>query len=96
MVKSNTVYSLSQFCNRFLEIKTCIERGHTTIRDVLDQNGFENLWDYPISEIDHLVEHDLDVVLVDASYVDESGRWIKDVRWVEVPCDAGIVGEFNG
>jgi hypothetical protein len=95
MVKNNTLYSLSQFCKKFLGINLCVVEDCVTIRQILDQKGFGNLWDYPLSEIDHLVENDLDVVLVDASYVDESGRLIKDVRWVEMPCDAGIVEKIQ-
>lgn len=67
-----------------------IFRNDTTIykeiRTLLGLNGFENLWDYPLTEIDHIVENKINVVLVDVSDYDiETGKWIKEYRWFEVP-----------
>lgn len=37
---------------------------HDSLRDWLDANGFEALWDLPISEVDEVIEHKIPVVLV--------------------------------
>jgi hypothetical protein len=48
-------------------------------------HGYE-LWDYPLTEIDHIVENNLNVVLVDCSYY-EGDNYINEYRWFEVPED---------
>lgn len=65
-------------------------RNDTTILEeiqvLLDINGFEGLWSYPLTEIDHIVENKINVVLVDVSDYDiKSGNWITEYRWFEIP-----------
>ena len=89
MVKSEKIYSPQQY----LEIITgyyymiCGENDIEFIQVRLAQNGFE-LWDYPMSEIDHIVENDLDVVLVDCMVVNpDTDQFEHQYRWFEVPED---------
>ena len=56
------------------------------IHKQLERYGFDNLWDYPLTEIDHIVENDLNVVLVDCSHY-EGDAYILEYRWFEVPED---------
>ena len=55
------------------------------ISNVLLFNKMPNLFDYPLSEIDHIVENKIDVVLVDVSCFDKQGIWHYEYRWFEVP-----------
>ena len=55
------------------------------ISNVLLLNKMPNLFDYPLSEIDHIVENEIDVVLVDVSCFDKHGIWHYEYRWFEVP-----------
>lgn len=56
------------------------------IQSLLSLHGFENLRSYPLNEIEHIVENKINVVLVDVSDVDEeSGDWLPEYRWFEVP-----------
>ena len=55
------------------------------ISNVLLLNKMPNLFDYPLSEIDHIVENKIDVVLVDVSCFDNHGIWHYEYRWLEVP-----------
>lgn len=60
------------------------------IHNILVQEGIENnvdntIWDYPLDEIEEIVENDINVVLVDVTGIDKDGRWIKECRWFEVP-----------
>ena len=55
------------------------------ISNVLLLNKMPNLFDYPLSEIDHIVENKIDVVLVDVSCFDKHGIWHYEYRWFEVP-----------
>ncbi|MEE1084957.1 MAG: hypothetical protein UH850_14620 [Paludibacteraceae bacterium] len=87
MVKSDKVYSPQAY----LEAVTgdCyVIRGDNdidTIQCILDDHGF-NLWDYPMSEINHIFENNLDVVLVDCMVVNEKTDEFEHVyRWFEVP-----------
>lgn len=75
-----------------------IFRNDTTvykeIQTILSLNGFENLWNYPLTEIEHIVENKINVVLVDISDYDvKSGNWITEYRWFEVPKDFCEVSE---
>ena len=56
------------------------------INDALCANGYDSLWDYPLSEIDVIVESGFDVVLVDCMVYDEDAKEFKhELRWFEVP-----------
>ena len=56
------------------------------IEEVLKRHGLESEnWSYPLSEIDHIVENGLNVVLVDVSGFDKQGKWRQEYRWFEVP-----------
>ena len=54
------------------------------IRRILSANGLSDLWDYPLSEIDHIVENELNVILVEMYYYEE-GEEYRELRWFEVP-----------
>lgn len=88
MVKSNQIYSPQSY----LEAVTgkCYISGCSDadfIQEILVQNGYiDELWDYPLTEIDHIVENNLNVVLVDCSHY-EGDMYINEFRWFEVPED---------
>lgn len=86
MVKSEKIYSVQNY----LEIvtgKCYIIRGENDIEfihNVLAREGLE-FWDYPLSEIDHIVENKLNVVLVDCFVVNpETDNFENQYRWFEV------------
>ena len=84
MVKSNTLFNPQSY----LELVTgnCYFLKSDVMRfieKVLEANDL-CLWNYPLSEIDHIVENDIDVVLVDCSHY-EGDMWITELRWFEVP-----------
>jgi hypothetical protein len=57
------------------------------IQEVLVAEGHtDDLWDYPLTEIDHIVENNLNVVLVDCSHY-EGDIYVNEYRWFEVPED---------
>ena len=89
MVKSEKIYSPQ----RYLEAVTgryYIIQGEDDIdfiEDVVDCNGL-SLWNYPLSEIDHIVANNLNVVLVDCMVVnEETDEFEHQYRWFEVPED---------
>ena len=99
MVKSEKIYSPQQY----LETVTgnCyITNGDDDVQfiegriyDFVKQNTspFEwevALWNYPLSEIAHIVENNLNVVLVDCMVWNEYLREFRhEYRWFEVPED---------
>lgn len=91
MIKSERIYSPQ----RYLEAITglCyLVRGEDDIefiRGVLKSNGLnDGLWDYPLKEIDHIVENKINVVLVDCMVVNEdTNSFEHQYRWFEVPDD---------
>lgn len=89
MVKSEKIYSPQNY----LEAVTgdCyIIRGANDIESIeviLDDYSLE-LWNYPLSEIDHIVENNLNVVLVDCMVVnEETDQFEHQYRWFQVPED---------
>lgn len=57
------------------------------VRDILNENDLSGFWDYPLSEIDHIVENKLNVVLVDCGEYNSDMAWQENYRWFEVPED---------
>lgn len=61
-----------------------------TIHDILAKEGIENdttdtLWDYSLDEIQHIVEANVNVVLVEVCRFDINEKLIKEYRWFEIP-----------
>lgn len=89
MVKSEKIYSPQNY----LEIVTgrCYiisgENDVEFIEKILEEEC-DSMWSYPLSEIDHIVEEGLDVVLVDCMVVNANTERFEHVyRWFEVPED---------
>lgn len=89
MVKSNGIYAPQNYVGavtgRYYSFKHD-KHPIDEIRELLEMNDIYNLWDYPLTEIDHIVENNLDVVLVDCSHY-EDNIFVNEYRWFEVPED---------
>lgn len=55
------------------------------IQNRLEPEGYCDLWDYPLEEIDEIVENGLSVVLVELVGEDVDGKCVTMLRWFEVP-----------
>ena len=91
MIKSERIFSPQSYLEAVTG-KCYITTGEDDIafiHDVLAENGYDDdLWDYPLVEIDHVVENELDVVLVDCMAVNPKTDNFEHVyRWFEVPGD---------
>ena len=94
MVKSEKIYSPQNY----LELVTGNCYFHSGdndvefIQEILAKNGYtDTLWDYPLSEIDHIVSENLNVVLVDCMVWNSESKEFEHVyRWFEVPEDVVI------
>ena len=88
MVKSEKLYTPQTY----LELVTgeyFIVKGDNdidTIENILkDFKLDDDLWNYPLSEIDHIVENDLNVVLVECMVYNNNTKEYEHVyRWFEV------------
>lgn len=89
LVKSEQIYSPQNYLE-LITNKCYVLRGDNDIKfieGVLFYEGYE-LWNYPLSEIDHIVENNLSVVLVDCMVVNtETDQFEHQYRWFEVPKD---------
>lgn len=85
MVKSEHIYSPQDYLE-LVTGKYYVVRGDDdieTIESILKENGY-NLLNYPLSEIDHIVENSLNVVLVDCLFYDEEKSEFEHIyRWFE-------------
>jgi len=73
-----TIKEFLQLIGIYKEYDTDSPKNLLELRDYLDHNDNENindLWDYPLDEIDHIVENDLHVALVKDS--------LNNFRWFE-------------
>ena len=89
MVKSEKIYSPQQYLEAVTE-NCYIIRGEDDVAFIHGVLSHENLelWDYPLSEIDHIAENNLNVVLVDCMVVnEETDQYEHEYRWFEVPED---------
>ena len=96
MVVTNKLYSPQEFVE-VLTGKYYIFNGTNDIDDIhifLYENGIETaeqqLWDYPLNEIDHIVENDLPVVLVSVLVEDDDGELKQELRWFEIPAECVV------
>lgn len=89
MVKSEQIYSPQNYLEAVTG-KCYIVNGEDDvgfIQRILEENDI-CFWDYPLSEIDHIVESELNVVLVDCMVVnEETNEFEHEYRWFEVPED---------
>lgn len=89
MVKSKQLYSPGNYLDAVTG-NYYIIRGDNdieTISKILEELDY-SLWNYPLSEIDHIVENELNVVLVDCMVYNEDKKEFEHVyRWFEVPED---------
>lgn len=88
MVKSDQVYAPQNYVGAVTGNYYFFKHDMSPIEEIqylLQMNEYE-LWDYPLTEIDHIVENNLDVVLVDCSHY-EGDMFVNEYRWFEVPED---------
>ena len=93
MVKSKQIYSPQNFVDALTGYCYIFQCDDTIkeIHDLLKKHKVETrcnpLWDYPLNEIEHIVENKIPVVLVDVSGFNEKVEWVQEYRWFEVPED---------
>lgn len=91
MVKSKDIYSPQNYLLAMTG-KCYMYDGDNDvefIRENLVKNGYsQELQDFSLSEINYIVENDLDVVLVDCMVVNpETNEFEHQYRWFQVPED---------
>lgn len=96
MVATNRLYSPSEFVE-VLTGKYYIFDGTNDIDDIhlfLYADHIETeenqLWDYSLNEIDHIVENNIPVVLVKVLVEDEDGNLNIELRWFEIPAECVV------
>ena len=91
MVLTNTIHTPQSFVEALTD--KCYlfntDNDAAKIHSLLTLEGLEDedspLWDYPLSEIEHIVENNINVVLVEIVYFDEDDVFQREYRWFEVP-----------
>lgn len=89
MVQSERIYSPQEYVEAVTGHYFCFPKEDTVqeIQDKLDRYCVDSLWNYPMTEIDHIVESNLRVVLVDVSGFYGGNEIVPQYRWFEVPED---------
>lgn len=89
MVKSEQIYSPQNYLEGITGQCYIISGDDDInfIQNVFKVEGYE-LWDYPLSEIDHIVENNLNVVLVECMVYNKEIKEFEYIyRWFEVTPD---------
>lgn len=89
MVKSDKVYSPFRYLTAVVGEygKITIGNDIISIENVLKKHGL-CLWNYPLTEIDHILRNNINVVLVECSVWADNWTSHETVyRWFEVPED---------
>lgn len=90
LVKSEGIYSPQNYVSAVTGVCYFLKHEKQPYKEIKEILGYyhdyENLWDYPLSEIEHIVENEIPVVLVDVSHY-EGDNYITEYRWFEVPED---------
>ena len=91
MVKSERLYSPQEYLDAVLGecylFDSYVDDDIKELEEILKKED-KALWNYPLTEIDHIVENGLDVVLVDCMVWSTTDREFKrTLRWFEVPSD---------
>lgn len=57
-----------------------------SIEAILEREGYEAVWNFPLDEVEEALEHGQDVVLVDCRvWSEETKQMEHEYRWFEVP-----------
>jgi hypothetical protein len=88
MVKSNQIYAPQNYVGAVTGVYYIFKHNRHPVEEIQDLLQMSDLclWDYPLTEIDHIVENNLNVVLVDCSHY-EGDVYVNEYRWFEVPED---------
>lgn len=95
-VLSNGIYSPQNFIEvltdkYYIINESPLEKIHgILVKEGLEDDTYNTIWDYSLDEINEIVENDISVVLVDVSHFNEDGEWVTECRWFEIPescCD---------
>ena len=86
LIRSEKIYSPQSYCETIFGKTFRFNGDEGELRNFLDKNGRNDLWDYPLNEIDHVIENEIPVILVDTTYIDdETGEMVYEYRWFQVP-----------
>lgn len=78
-VISDKVFTPEEYIHNYTDLTDMYYGDLTTVADIrnlLDDYGYQDTWDFPVSEIDELMESGGDVVLV---YDGTEARWFETI-----------------
>lgn len=86
-IVSKKLYSPFEYL-KLVTGKDHIISGNDTIacvEEILEREGYYYLWNFPLDEMEEIIEHDLRVVLVDCLVLNEETKKMEhEYRWFEV------------
>jgi hypothetical protein len=88
MIMSNELFTPSEYLEVVTGEKHYTFDGYNDIEHIqriLEENKL-HLWDYPLSEVDEIVNNDVNVVLVECTIYDPfNKKFESELRWFELP-----------
>lgn len=94
MVKSESIFSPQTYLEKvtgkcYIVCSDTISGLIDKIERVLFENGYKQMRNFQLAEIDKVVSSGADVVLVELSGEDRCRKWNTVFRWFEIPKDVG-------
>ena len=89
-VLTNKVYTPQGYIEEITDRYYILNSRDTIIEQIenlLAENDIYDVWNYPLNEIDHIIENKLDVVLIDVTDIGDDGELVAEHRWFEVPSE---------
>lgn len=93
MIKSDKIFSVQNYLETITGNYYDVggDDDVAFIENIIDRYTAYSLWNYPLTEIGHIYENDIDVVLVDCLVFDENEHEFKhEYRWFEIPKEMEI------
>lgn len=91
-IRSNKMYNFQSYLE-LVTGKVYTRDGRLNDYDIIEQalkeEGLQDeLWDYPLTEINHIIENEYDVVLVEVNVWNKNNDSLEtDYRFYQVPTD---------
>lgn len=85
MIKDNKIFSIQEYCDKFLTFCPIIKGDYKELEELLYDNGYGDVHIIPFNEIEQIIKNNLDVVLVDTSYINNKCELVNEYSWVEIP-----------
>ena len=86
---ANVIYGICLSSNKYVKLITGTDPTEHISLEKLEEMNLEQ-WNYPLEELEHIIENDLDVVLVDFSTEDREVFRLCELNLEQILCELNL------